>query len=78
MALYLGSVDMENSFDYVDHNIYIAGLKRHGFGLDSASCVVVNAFTNGYFGNERGTRQGDPVSVYLYRLVLEILFPKWK
>ena len=39
------------------------------------SCVMNNGFTTGYFTNER---QGDPISAYLFILVLEILFLQMK
>ena len=33
-----------------------------------------NSFSTGYFSIERGTRQSDPLSAYIFILSLEILF----
>ena len=73
----LFSTDIEKAFDSVDHNVLFATLKRYGFGtefvnfiktrlFDAQSCVIDNGYTTDYFKLERGTRQGDPLSAYLF------------
>ena len=74
-------MDIEKAFDSLDHIFLISVLKKFGFGKtfitwieillkDQQSCGT----TTQYFNLERGARQGDPVSAYLYILVLEVLF----
>ena len=41
---------------------------------NAESCVMNNGNSTGYFSLERGTRQEDPLSPYLFILVLEMLF----
>ena len=37
-------------------------------------CVINGGKTSKYFKLERGTRQGDPISAYLFIIVLEVVF----
>ena len=37
-------------------------------------CIVNGGTTTNYFKFEKGTREGDPISAYLFILVLEIVF----
>ena len=60
-------------------------LENYGFSYDllkwisilfqnQESCVINGGKTTRYFPLKRGTRQGHPISAYLFILVLEIVF----
>ena len=70
---------MKKAFDSLDHIFLIYVLKKFGFGknfiiwieillTDQQSCVINGRTTTEYFSLERGARQGDPVSRYLFML----------
>ena len=82
---YIFAVDKEKAFDLVDHNFIVAALEAYGFGpnfvkwvktllYDQKSCIMNNDHSTSYFNLERGTRQGDPVSAFLFALTIEVLF----
>ena len=82
---YLVTIDIEKAFDSVNHVFLIAILEKFGFGKifiewikillkDQESCVINGGKTSQYFKLERGTRQGDPISAYLFIIVLEVIF----
>ena len=82
---YLVTIDIEKAFDSVDHTFLCATLRKFGFGENyikwiqillkgEESCVMNNGFTTKYFSLSSGTRQGDPLSAYLFIRVMEILF----
>ena len=82
---FLVTIDIEKAFDSVNHHFLIAILEKIGFGTEfiecikvllnnQESCVINGGKTSKYFKLERGTRQGDPISAYLFIIVLEAVF----
>ena len=80
----LFAADMEKAFGSLEHNFIYATLEKFGFREDfiqwirtllcnASSCVTNNGFSTGYFNLNRGTRQGDPLSAYLFILCLKVL-----
>ena len=79
------TMDIEKAFDSVDHVFLLAVLEKMGFRSsflswiqillkNQESCVMNGGNSTGYFKLERGTRQGDPISAYLFIIVLEVFF----
>ena len=82
---YLLTVDFEKAFDSLNHKFLIAVFKRNGFGenfidwikillRNQESCVINGGHTTTYLRLERGARQSDPISAYLFILALKLFF----
>ena len=82
---YLVTVDIQKSFDSINHCLLQPVLKRYGFGenfihiiktllKNQESCVINGGKTTKYFPLQRGARQGDSVSAYFFIPVLEVVF----
>ena len=82
-------IDFEKAFDSVDFRFLVATLEMFGFGeyfvtwikiilgcsegTNFKAVTVVNGNISLPFDVKRGCRQGDPISGYLFILVMEIL-----
>ena len=84
---YIMTIDIEKAFDSVDHTFLFAILKKFNFHPEfinwikvltnsQESCVINGGVSTGYFPLERGTRQGDPISAYLFILAMKS-FSQW-
>ena len=78
----LFAADIEKAFDALEHNFLSATLTKFGFSpdfikwikvlfFDAKSCVMNIGLSIGYFNLCRGTKQGDPLSRYLFILALD-------
>ena len=85
MEVFLVTMDVKKAFDSLDHKFLISFLNKFGFGQNLTSCIeiilkneessVINGgITTKYFKLNRGPRQGDPISAYLFILALGVLF----
>ena len=81
----LVAVDIQKAFDSVNHQFLALDLKIYGFGKmflkwiktllnNQESCIINGGILTKYFKLDKGTHQDDPISAYLFILVLEIVF----
>ena len=77
-------IDFQKAFDTVNRKFLFRTLSAFGFGSsfiqwvytlynNISSCVLNNGYSTSSFAVERGVWQGDPLSAYLFIMVLEIL-----
>ena len=78
------AIDFEKAYDSCSWSFLECTLRKYGIGdsfikwvktfySGAMSCVSNNGFTSQYFTLERGVRQEDPLSPYLFLLVVEVL-----
>ena len=78
----LCKLDIEKTYDHVDWSFLLAVLEKMGFGekwrrwirwcLSTVRfSVLVNGTPTGFFQSSRGLRQGDPLLLYLFVIVME-------
>ena len=77
MDAFLVTMDIEQTFDSLDHKLLIYALEKYGFGKsfvswvkvllrNQESCVLNGGTTTKYFLLGKGSCQGAPISAYLF------------
>ena len=80
-------IDFEKAFDSINWTFMLQALHKLNFGpvfikwikiiyTNISSCIINNGKTSQYFSVSRGVRQGDPLSSYLFIIVVEFLANK--
>ena len=78
-------MSIEKAFDSLNYDFVVTVLNKFGFRNNSISwiklllnsqqsCIINGGNITPYFHLEKGARQDDPVSAYLFILALEVLF----